>query len=415
MARPIPWARWIFYGVLALVALWLAWAARAIWFPVGVALAIAMVLDPTVDRLENRGAPRGLATTIVFLFFIAGAVVTILVLSPAVSQQAGEIAERLGQAFPNPEKPDLVPATRSLAYRLDAHPVLRDALIDTARAVTVRVSGLLERSSEWFLLWAPNLMWFLVVPVLAFYILNDFHRIYAKGMLVIPPRHRSFAQTVVAEVTAVLGSYLRGLALVCALLGVAVAIMLYALGNPYWGLMGLVAGLLYAIPVIGSIVTLALIVASTLMNGSPTQAAIAGGLFVVLYLGVFDQVVTPKVLGKQVGLHPTLTIIAFLIGYEVWGITGMLVAVPLAASAQRVVVHLVPKLRSELELRPLEELQRAEDETREEHLRAEDEVQDDHYYLHSVVENVEGETDGAETRSESPSSGEATQPQRHAA
>jgi predicted PurR-regulated permease PerM len=239
------------------------------------------------------------------------------------------------------------------------------------------------------LAWAPNLMWFVVVPVLAFYITNDFHRIYAKGILLVRPDHRPFAQRLIAEISALFGKYLRGLAFLCLMLGLCIAAVLFALGHPYWGLLGLMGGALYAVPVVGALFTIGLAVLITLVTGTPAQAAMVGGALLLLSSGLFDQIITPRVLGKQVGLHPILTILALLLGYQIAGIAGMLVAVPLAASIQIVVVHLVPKLRADLELKPLEELKKTEDETRAEHLAAEEQELDEHACLQSVVENVE--------------------------
>lgn len=394
--RRVHWGRAAFYTVTALVALWLAWAGRAIWVPVGIAFLIAMVLDPTVDRLENRGLSRGFATGLVFLLFLVGATLAVVLLSPGISSQAGGMARDLGRLFPDPQQPDLVPATMKLLDRLDAQPALRDALLGAARTGTERLTATLERTSEFMLAWAPNLAWFIVVPVLAFYTLMDFHRIYAKAMLLVPPRHRPFSQTLVAEITALFGQYLRGLAFLCATLGVTIAAVLFALGNPYWALLGMLGGLLYAIPVAGSMFTLGLVFLITLVTASPGKALVAAGSVLLLTSGLFDQVITPKVLGKQVGLHPILTIIALLLGYQVAGIGGMLFAVPLAATVQVVVVHLVPKLGTELQLRPLEELKRTEEETREEHLAAENKPIDEHFHLHTVIESVETELEARE-------------------
>jgi len=381
--RRVHWGRAAFYGVTALAAVWLIWAGRGIWFPVGIAFVIAMVLDPTVDRLENRGFSRGVATALVFLLFVLGGVLVVILLSPGVSAQTAGMAHDLSRLFPAGERPDLVPATQKLLDKLNAHPALRDALLNAAHEGTNRLSTQLQRASEFMLAWAPNLAWFVVVPVIAFYALMDFHRIYAKAILLVPARHRPFSQSLIAEITAVLGHYIRGLAFLCGTLGVSIAALLYAFGNPYWQLLGFLGGVLYAIPVAGSVFTL--------VTASPTKAMLAAGSVMLLTSGLFDQVITPRVLGRQVGLHPILTILALLLGYQVAGIMGMLVAVPIAAIIQLVVIHLIPKLGAELELRPLEELKRTEEATRAEHLEAEAAVTDEHYHLHTVVENVESQ------------------------
>jgi AI-2E family transporter len=105
---------------------------------------------------------------------------------------------------------------------------------------------------------------------------------------------------------------------------------------------------------------------------------------------VFDQILAPRILGSHVGLHPILTIIALLSGHAIFGLAGMLLAVPVAASIQRVVLHVVPKLNRQLELKPLEELRAQIDETQAEERAAEAEVEaSDHSGLEHVVENVQ--------------------------
>ena len=389
--KPISWGRIVFYGLLALAGVWLLWAGRSLWFPLAIALMIAMVLDPTVDRLENRGCPRGVATLLVFLAFISGSILAIVLLSPGVSAQASAIARDLGRLFPNPDRPDLVPVTQKVLEKLEANPALRDALLNAARAGTDRLVSTLESASGWALAWAPNLIWLVLVPVMAFYLLNDFHRIYAKGILLVPPIHRPFAQSLVAEISALFGKYLRGLILLCSMLGVAICGVLYAFGNPYWLFLGLLGGLLYAVPAVGSMFTVCLVVLVTLVTATPAKALLAGGSLLLLTFGLFDQAITPRVLGRQVGLHPILTILSLMLGYQIMGIPGMLVAVPVAASIQTVVLHLIPKLGIDLELRPLEELKKTEADTRHEHLEAEETPLDEHFRLQAVVENVEGE------------------------
>ena len=89
------WRRWIPFLLGAVAVIWLIWVGRAIWFPVSIAFVIAMVLDPTVDRLENRGCSRALATTLVFLTFVGIVTLCVVLLSPTISTQAGKMADYL--------------------------------------------------------------------------------------------------------------------------------------------------------------------------------------------------------------------------------------------------------------------------------------------------------------------------------
>lgn len=389
--RRLKWGAALFYAAVGLLALWLLWVGRGILVPLSVAFVIAIVLDPLVDRLENRGISRGVGTLLVFTVFLGGAIAALIVFTPILSDQASRMAADIRRLFPDPDRPDLVPFTSRLLERLDAHPALRDPLLEVARAGTEQLSTTFARGSELVLAWIPNLAWVVVVPVLAFYALMDFHRIYAKAVLLVPPAHRSSAQTLIAEISAVLGNYLRGLAKICVMLGASIALALWAWGNPYWPVLGIIGGVLYAIPVAGPLFNSGLVLLVSLAIAPPGQALGMAGTVFVLTSGLFDQVITPRVLGKQVGLHPILTIMALLLGFQVGGIGGMLVAVPLAACVQTIVLHLIPKLAVDLELRPLEDLKKAEAETREEHLEAEERV-DDHRHLQTVIENVEAQT-----------------------
>lgn len=96
MAHRQAFGRWLCCAAAALLALWVAWTGRSIWFPVAIAFVISIVLDPTVDRLESWGLGRGPATGIVFLVFLAASLS--MVLAPLVSAQAGAIARDLDRS-----------------------------------------------------------------------------------------------------------------------------------------------------------------------------------------------------------------------------------------------------------------------------------------------------------------------------
>lgn len=390
--RRVNWGVVLFYAGLWLVGLWLLWAGRAIWLPVGIAFALAMVLDPTVDRLENRGIPRGLGTALIFLLVIGGMAAVLILLSPLLSDQASRMGADFRHLFPDPNNPDLVPFAKKILLRLDANPALRDPILKAARTATEHLSDSFSRGSALILAWVPNLAWVIVVPVLAFYALMDFHRIYAKAVLLVPPEHRPLAQTLIAEITAVFGNYLRGMGKICFLLGCSIALVLWAWGNRYWGLLGILGGVLYAVPVIGPLFNSGLVLLISLVIMPPGKALLCAGSILLLTSGLFDQVITPRIIGKQVGLHPIVTIIALLWGYQVAGIGGMLVAVPTAACVQTVILHLVPKLGIDFEVGSLVDLKAAEAETKERHLEAEEAVEDDHLHLQTVIENVEAQT-----------------------
>jgi predicted PurR-regulated permease PerM len=232
----------------------------------------------------------------------------------------------------------------------------------------------------------PGLIWIVIVPVLAFYALTDFHLIYAKGLLLIPREHRSAVQGVVTALTGVFARYVRGLIALCTLNAIATSMVLSLFQLPYALVLGLIGGILYAVPYVGSVLNLALIGLLALVTTSPARVL---AILIVLILQnqvLFDQLITPRILGRQVGLHPIVTIIALMSGNAIAGPFGMLFAVPLAACVQFLVIQCIPKLAQELDLPSLETLERnrlAHGEPIDDH------PPDEHYELERVVEHVE--------------------------
>lgn len=158
-----------------------------------------------------------------------------------------------------------------------------------------------------------------------------------------------------SDVGGVFSDYLRGLLIVCALYGVTTIGVLYGLSifhhslAQYALLVGAAAGVLFAVPYLGSLTTalVTFIVAYAAAAGDHQSGLAFGGIAVGATLvvnQVFDNVVTPRVVGGGVGLHPILALFALVIGGELFGITGMLLSVPIAGSVQAILFRLYPRL-----------------------------------------------------------------------
>jgi hypothetical protein len=214
----------------------------------------------------------------------------------------------------------------------------------------------LESFSTFLLGLVPNLIWLVLVPLVAFYGIVDYHRIFAKLLLLTPKQSRDEVRGIASEVTVVFSKYLRGLGLICLLnmLATLVVLFLFPATRPYAAALGLIAGVLYAVPYLGAICSTGLIALVAL--SSPDGGGVAMMLWVTLAMVAlhqlfFDQVLAPRILGGHVGLHPILSILALMTGSTLFGIGGMLLAVPVAASVQIVVLHLVPRLRKQIDVK----------------------------------------------------------------
>jgi predicted PurR-regulated permease PerM len=211
-----------------------------------------------------------------------------------------------------------------------------------------------QHSSTWItdygMAAVSNAIWIVIVPIVAYYALRDFHVILAKGLMLVPSKHRDLVQTAVSELTAIFGKYLRGLAIVSILNGVATAILLSVLHVPGALILGVVAGILYSVPYIGAFLTVLITAAVAFVGGGPDMLVLAVGFSTLLHQIVFDQIVSPRIIGGHVGLHPILSIIALLVGNLLLGVIGMILAVPITACIQIAVLAVVPKLSREIDI-----------------------------------------------------------------
>jgi predicted PurR-regulated permease PerM len=347
------------YALLAFGMLYLLFELRGILAPFMAAFLLALALAPVVDRLEARGLPRWLATTVVYALVFGTLTGMVVILFPIVKNQIGEVVTDLRGRFRLDQPADI---TRTMTEQIrifgrrNSVPsfVLQPIVQQAKNSASLLTKGL-ESFSALLVRFIPNLIWFIVVPIVSFYALIDYHRIYAKALLLCPKDSRDGIRAIASEVSDVFGKYLRGLLLVCFLDTVATICVLFwfAPTKPYCAALGLIAGVFYAVPYIGALVSTSLIAVVAFASpagGSPAYLLSVTISMVLLHQVFFDQVVTPRLLGGQVGLHPILSILALAAGSTLLGIGGMLIAVPFAASIQVIVVHVLPRLSRRVQL-----------------------------------------------------------------
>ncbi|WP_144241316.1 AI-2E family transporter [Fimbriimonas ginsengisoli] len=348
MSVPVPdrdqVKHWAIQAVTFLIVCYLIYVVREIWLPLGLSFLIATVLDPVVDRMEARGFSRAMGSAIIFTSFLLGLGVTLWFLIPAISRQGGEIQASFAKFFP-----DMSPKGIQASLQKLHTPA---AMLGVATQALNGLRGGFERSSTWLtsygMQFLSNLIWVVIVPIVAFYALRDFHLILGKGLLLVPKDRRGSVQTYVAEVTAIFAKYLRGLMLVSILNGIATWLLLMVCHVPNALLLGVIAGILYSVPYIGALLTIVITAGVSFIAGGPTYMAEIVGVSILLHQIIFDQIISPRILGGQVGLHPILAIVALLSGNLLLGIIGMILAVPIAACIQIGVLALIPKLGQDI-------------------------------------------------------------------
>lgn len=335
---------------LAFIALicYLAYVVREIWLPLGLSLILAMVLSPLIDRMEARGWKRAAATLFVFLSFLLITVGIAILATPYLYHEGQEIQAQFNKYFPNLTKPGLFKSFKDMNAP--------DVVAEYGSSAIDYVSKSLKKSASPLmdvgLRFASNLIWVVIIPIVTYYIIRDYHIILTKALLIAPAKHRPTVQSAVTEITTIFGKYLRGLGIVSLANGIVTWAVLEVLGVPSAVLLGCIAGILYSVPYVGAILTVALTAIISFLGGGFNLMLISLIASTILHQIIFDQIIAPRVLGGHVGLHPILSIIALLAGNLLLGIIGMILAVPVAACLQIAVITMQPKLAVEVELPP---------------------------------------------------------------
>jgi len=341
------WKHWLWIAALAFVIVWVAYLAREIWLPIGVAFLIAMVLDPVVDRLEARGWSRTAGATLIYASFIIVFGGALFFSVPVLVHEGEVLGTQVNRYLPDRSERG-IDAALVKAGISDAP---ARSLIVTA---AMQLQGSIQRSGSWLqkngISLVSNLIWIVIIPIVAFYALRDFHLILAKTLLLVPPGKRDMVQTFVAEITTIFAKYMRGLMTVALLNGIATWILLMLFNVPDAFMLGCIAGVLYSVPYLGAIITIMLVAGVSFVSGGLQYTMMVVAANVVLHQIIFDQVISPRIIGGHVGLHPILSILALLVGNALLGIVGMVLAVPIAASLQVAVVAVYPKLNQEIDL-----------------------------------------------------------------
>jgi predicted PurR-regulated permease PerM len=327
--------RQIAYGLTGIVA------AAAILYLIGDILlpfvagaALAYLLDPLADRLERAGMGRLGATIIILVAFLLVFALALLVLVPIALNQIVSFADHL---------PGYVSRLQSLLAEQGGPLVRRFGGEETLAQLQRSIGDIVGQGANWMATFARSL-WtggkavvgvvslFVVTPVVAFYLLVDWDRMIATIDSWVPPRHRAVVRKLGREMDDALSGFVRGQSTLCLILGLFYATGLWALGLNFGPLIGMVSGLISFIPYVGSLTGLLLSVGVALVQFLPdwTMVAATLGVFVVGQF-VEGNILSPKLVGASVGLHPVWVMFALLAFGSLFGFVGLLLAVPLAA------------------------------------------------------------------------------------
>lgn len=362
MDDPVPtsrlwlWRVWTTIGILVLiVAAWLMLRGplAIIVPPLALAGVLVYLLNPVVRGLARLRVPRILATFLAYAVLVLGLTVLVRGVGPIIAAQAGELIERLPEITEDLQRvanEQLAAAGISERLALDLQsPATQDAiqgfLEDNRGSILNVLVGALGVVGRVFHL----LLTIVLAPILAFYILADLPRLERGMERLLPPASRGEVVDVGRRIGRAVGGYFRGQLLVASFVGVASATGLALIGLPFWAIVGVFAGVTNLIPLIGPFVggTIGVIVALTVGDGG-TQALWVAAIMIAVQQ-VDNHLISPAILSRTVEVHPLTVILGLLVAGSLYGLLGMLVAIPLIAAGKLVIMYLlvtrVPSMR----------------------------------------------------------------------
>nr|WP_145023316.1 AI-2E family transporter [Paenibacillus sp. Y412MC10] len=336
------WFRGMIWVLLGLIILYFVWLLRpmfmniyqflkAILAPFVVAMIISYVLNPVVCMLAARKMPRGIAVLLIYAVFLTCLAVILINLIPMLIEQMEELNEHL---------PEMTMHAQNIMNNLDN------------RGFPV---GIKEGVDQWLLQWEDRLakgisnfmdhigstinivLNIFIIPFLIFYILKDFD-VFERAVVSLLPRTRRKASVrLLKEIDEALGNYVRGQFLVCLIVGILAYIGYMIVGMPYALLMASIVAVFNIVPYLGPFLGAApaVVMASTISWKMVLMVIIVNWLCQLLE----SNIVSPQVVGKKLHLHPMLIIFALLVGGEIAGVVGLILAVPLFAVLKVIIQH----------------------------------------------------------------------------
>lgn len=303
------------------------------------ATLLAYLGDPLADKLEKRMS-RTLAVSVVFFSILVLLVLIIVIFIPLVSDQLSKLIAKLPMVV-DAIQHHLIPFLQTqFEYQpgsgKDVVGTLVQSHLKDLPSLASRILKWVTGSSEWFFAVLANLF---LVPVVTFYLLRDWDRLIEKIHALIPRKYESKVSQLAAESDAMLAAFLRGQFAVMNALGIIYAIGLSVVGLDSAILIGFIAGWLSFVPYLGLVVGMGI---ATLLAYFQFNDIIhpLGVVVTFVFAQILEgSVLTPRLVGERIGLHPVAVIFAILAGGQLAGFAGILLALPVAAILNVLVSH----------------------------------------------------------------------------
>lgn len=341
-----------FILVLVFALGWLIYALAPVITPFVISAGLAFLADPLVDRLQRVRLirwqiSRTFAVVLVFVLITAILFLGLLFLLPLFREQVERLVNNAPAMFEwlaGTAVPWLQQNLGLTIFELDAESLAEalKAYWREASSALLGVLGTVSRGGQAVLSWLMNLV---LVPVVTFYLLRDWDALVEGVRTLIPRNAEPVVSGLCREIEEVLGAFVRGQLMVMIALGLIYTAGLWLLGLDLALIIGMGAGLLSIVPYLGTFVgVVAALIAAVFQFQDLLHPVLVGVVFAAGQ-ALEGMVLTPKLVGDRVGLHPVAVIFAVLAGGQLFGFLGILLALPVASALNVLVGFMHQKYR----------------------------------------------------------------------
>jgi predicted PurR-regulated permease PerM len=342
-----------------LTLLWILQTTGFLLAPFVLALVLAYILDPLVDRMVGRRLNRSMAILILTLPVLAVLAVGVILGIPALAQETGELIQRAPEFLQR-----LADWFQSMQERLllvDLPLLEEEELLERLRSVdSAAVIAFLEEQKEQIFSgitggvlglgrglgsFVSVLGYVVLTPVLTFYLLRDYDGLVARAGDLIPLRAREGVFSFAKEYDGLLARYLRGQITVALLMGVVTTVGLLILRFPYAIFLGVLVAVFSVVPYLGLVLSLIPALFIALVSGNVLVSLLKVLVVYGVSQGLEGAVISPRIVGESVGLHPVWIVLALAVGGFFFGFVGLLIAVPLAVGVKLLAIRGVHRYR----------------------------------------------------------------------
>ncbi|PHS35453.1 MAG: AI-2E family transporter [Alkaliphilus sp.] len=297
------------------------------------AMILAYILSPAVKFVEKRGVSRLLSVLLVYISISITILIISITIVPRISNEIKELVESLPE-FTNEVYDYSYDLYMKFSKNVDNLPsefdgvknILEDNTDRMQKFIVNTISGITNSLLAVF----SKIVSIVLVPILAFYFLKDTTKIKKSLILTIPKKYRVSILEIVRDLDEVLGGFITGQLIVAAFIGILTTIALLVLGVRFAIIVGFIAGIANVIPYFGPIIGIVPGVLFALLD-SPTKALWVLGIFVAIQQ-IESAILSPKIVGNKVGIHPIIVILVLLTGGKLFGVVGLMIAIPLAGT-----------------------------------------------------------------------------------